>query len=345
VGATLSDEERSDALVVSVNNRTEGYLVVRPPWRNMPGAIEQGFLNRLRITLLIAAAAAGLMSLVLGAVLSRNLAAPLANLEKAARLFAAHDWDHRIPEKGTVEVVDAAHAFNEMAASLKQAETLRRNLMADIAHELRTPLTVLQGNLRAVLDGVYPLERSEIATLYDETRLLGRLVGDLRDLALAEAGQLPLNVQPTDLSPLLNTVACNFGVAAETKAVEIHESVAAALPLVKVDADRVKQVLVNLMSNALYHTPEGAQITLSAEERDGQVQVAVTDTGEGITPADLPHVFDRFYRGDASRSRAQGGTGLGLAIAKAWVQALGGKIGVDSSPGHGSRFWFTLPLA
>ena len=345
VGGTLSDEERSDALVVSVNNQTEGYLVVRPPWRNVPGAIEQGFLNRLRITLLIAAGAAGLLSLVLGAVLSRNLAAPLANLEQAARLFAARDWDHRIPEKGTVEVVDAAHAFNEMAASLKQAETLRRNLMADIAHELRTPLTVLQGNLRAVLDGVYPLERSEIATLYDETRLLGRLVGDLRDLALAEAGQLPLNVQPTDLSPLLNTVACNFGVAAETKAVEIHEAVAAALPLVKVDADRVKQVLVNLMSNALYHTPEGAQITLSAEERGGQVQVAVIDTGEGITAADLPHVFDRFYRGDASRSRAQGGTGLGLAIAKAWVQALGGKIGVDSSPGHGSRFWFTLPLA
>jgi len=345
VGAALSSDERVDALPVSVNSQTVGYLVVRPPWRNVPGAIEQNFLTRLRFTLLIAAGAAGLLSLVLAVVLSRTLTAPLASLEQGARFFAARAWDHRVPEKGTAEVADAARAFNEMAASLQEAESLRRNLMADIAHELRTPLTVLQGNLRAMLDGVYPLERSEIATLYDETRLLGRLVDDLRELALAEAGQLPLNLQATDLSPLLTTVASNFGVAAETKAVQINEVVAEPLPPVRADADRVRQVLVNLMSNALYHTPEGAQITLSAAVRDGRVQVAVTDTGEGITPKDLPHVFDRFYRGDSSRSRGHGGAGLGLAIAKAWVQALGGEIGVESSPGHGSRFWFTLALA
>ena len=240
VGTTLTDGERADALPVPVSNQTVGYLMVRPPWRNVPGTIEQSFLTRLRLTLLIAAGVGGLLSLVLGAVLSRTLAAPLASLEQAARLFAARDWDHRVPEKGSAEVVDAARAFNEMAASLQQAESLRRSLMADIAHELRTPLTVLQGNLRAMLDGVYTLERSEIATLYDETRLLSRLVDDLRELALAEAGHLPLNRQPTDLSALLSTVASNFGVAAETKAVKIREDVAPNLPLVNADADRVR---------------------------------------------------------------------------------------------------------
>ncbi len=347
VGQTLARDELQGALTIEANGRTVGYLVVRLPWWRGPDTIEQGFINRLRMVLVIAALLAGSLSLVLGAVLSRTLAAPLANLAKAARALAARDWAHRIPERGTAEVADAARAFNEMAGSLEQSETLRRNLMADIAHELRTPLTVLQGNLRAMLDGVYPLERSEIATLYDETRHLNRLVDDLRELALAEAGQLPVSRQATDLTRLLAAVADNFGVAAEDKRVAIRLEAPTPLPPVLTDVDRVRQVLVNLMSNALRHTPEGGHIALCAEPAAGALRVTVTDTGEGIAPEDLLHVFDRFYTADKARARnwTNGGSGLGLAVARAWVQALGGQIGAESTLHQGSRFWFTLPLA
>jgi two-component system OmpR family sensor kinase len=328
---------------VVANNQTVAYLVL--PTFGRSGAAAGGelaFIGKLRSTLLIAALLAGGLSVVLGLVISRTLAAPLARLAGAARTFGARGWQHRIPEKGTREVVEAARAFNEMAVSLEQAETLRRTLMADIAHELRTPLTVLQGNLRAMLDGVYPLERGEVATLYDETRLLSRLVDDLRELALAEAGKLPLNVQPADLKALLATTVDNFGVAAETKEVQLSLEVTKPLPRVKVDIDRIRQVLFNLLGNALRYTPEGGRITLSAEVIAGGVRVAVTDNGDGIAAEDLPHVFDRFYRGDYT-AHFEGNTGLGLAISKAWVAAMGGEVGAESTPGRGSRFWFTLP--
>ena len=292
-------------------------------------ASEQAFLDQLRNTLGIAALAAGGLGILLGLLISRTLAAPLAELAGAARAFGAHDWSRRVNVHGiaqTAEVSAVAHAFNDMADALQDAETLRRNLMADVAHELRTPLTVLQGNLRALLDGVYPLERGEIATLYDETRLLSRL--DARALALAT----------------LNT----FGSAAEECGLTLQSDMPANLPLVCADPGRLAQVLQNLLSNALRHTPSGGQIRLSASpassDRGPVVYFAVVDTGEGIAAADLPHIFDRFYRADRSRT-PRGGTGLGLAIAKSFVEAMSGTIGVASSPGQGSRFWFSLPCA
>jgi two-component system OmpR family sensor kinase/two-component system sensor histidine kinase BaeS len=228
-----------------------------------------------------------------------------------------------------------------MADELQRAETLRRNLMADIAHELRTPLTVMQGSLRALLDGVYPLELKEIASIYDETRLLSRLVADLRELALAESGQLALKVQPVEVATVMQTVADQFTAAAEAQETRIAVVNGYAMPLVQADPDRLTQVLHNLLTNALRHTSGGA-ITVSGESLDERVRISVQDTGEGIAPQELTHVFDRFYRADNSRSRVTGGVGLGLAIAKAWVEAMGGTIGVRSEPGHGSTFWFTL---
>ncbi|MEK7324020.1 MAG: ATP-binding protein, partial [Chloroflexota bacterium] len=244
----------------------------------------------------------------------------------------------------TREVADVANAFNDMADSLQRAETLRRNLMADIAHELRTPLTVLQGNLRALLDGVYPLELGEIATLYDETRLLNRLVDDLRELSLAEAGQLRLNLQATDVRALLQTAA-SFAPVAEAQDLSLAVEMNDGLPLVNTDPDRLAQVIRNLLSNALRHTPGGGKVTVSASTEKKMIRVVVADTGDGIPADELPYVFDRFYRGDKSRARASGGSGLGLAIAKTWVAAMGGEIGVESEPGRGSRFWFTVPVA
>jgi two-component system OmpR family sensor kinase/two-component system sensor histidine kinase BaeS len=310
----------------------------RPP--PVPLALEDEFAFRLRAVLVIAALVVGAMGTALGLVISRTIAAPLASLSHAAQDFAEQDWERRVPIRGTHEIADVARAFNAMADALERAEMLRRNLMADIAHELRTPLTVMQGNLRALLDGVYPLEMREIATLYDETRLLSRLVADLRELALAEAGQLPLNMQAVELTPILRRAVDQFEVVAEAQDAQIALT-EKPLPQVQADPDRLGQVLHNLLANALRHTP-GGKVTLSAEQTADQVRIRVDDSGEGIAPTDLPFIFDRFYRADDSQSSS---SGLGLAIAKTWVEAMGGTIGVESSAGKGSSFWFMLKIA
>ena len=347
VGSAITTDERGSAAPINVAaNRTVGYLVVTSG-RGQIQPAEQDFLDELRQTLVIAALFAGGLGIVMGLLVRRMLAAPLANLAQAARAFAARDWNRRVQVKGADEIATVAREFNEMAATIQQGETLRRNMMADIAHELRTPLTVLQGNLRAMLDGVYPLEPGEIATLYDETRTLNHLVDDLRELALADAGQLSLNVETLEVGEILRAVVASFSIAADAQgvrlAIEDDEQVR-----VRADRDRLAQVLRNLVANALQHTPSGGSITISAQVMPGNmIRINVADTGEGIAPEDLPRVFDRFYRGDKSRTRipsvsSGGGSGLGLAVAKAWVEAMGGKIGVDSEQGAGSCFWFIL---
>ncbi len=239
-----------------------------------------------------------------------------------------------------------------MAAALEQAETLRRNLVADVAHELRTPLSVLQGNLRAILDDVYPLNKTEVARLYDQTRLLSRLVNDLHELAQAEARQLLLNPQPTDLADLVHSTVTTFAPVAETRGVTLEAQVPPDLPSVLADSARLAQVLHNLLANALYHTSAGGTIWLRAgcdaagTGQPAHLWLAVQDSGEGIPPEHLPHVFERFYRADPARSRTTGGAGLGLAIVRAIVEAHGGQISAasDGMPGHGSTFTVRLPL-
>lgn len=345
VGTSFTAAELATTLPITANRQIVGYLLLGAQGRGTLSPNEQTFLDQLRGTLILAAAIAAGLGMTIGLLMSRTLAAPLSKLSGAARAFAAHHWDQRVTVQGTQEMADVAAAFNDMADSLQQAEALRRNLMADVAHELRTPLTVIQGNLRAILDGVYPLEREEIATLYDETRLLQRLVDDLRELALAEAKQLKLNLHPIDLRPLIEATISNFGVAAEAQQITLSARLPHQLPLVQADADRVGQVLRNLVGNALRHTPANGSITVDVLAAPDQVRVNVIDTGEGIPSEDLPHVFDRFYRGDRSRARSSGGSGLGLAIAKSLIEALGGAIGVESQSGVGSTFWFTLPPA
>jgi signal transduction histidine kinase len=236
-----------------------------------------------------------------------------------------------------------------MATDLEQAETLRRNLVADVAHELRTPLSVLQGNLRAILDDVYPLDKSEVARLYDQTRLLGRLVKDLHELAQAEAGQLQLNQQPIDLGKLIGDTVATFTPVAEAEDVILSIQIPDDLPPVRADSARIAQVLHNLLANALRHTPAGETISLRAGFETGehsQVWLAVQDTGEGIPSEHLPHVFDRFYRADPARSRSAGGAGLGLAIVRAIVESHGGQVSAasDGKLGRGSTFTVRLPV-
>ena len=341
---TLSQAELDSALPVTAQGRTVGYVLVQAPGRADVTGPAQVFLDRVQGAVAQAGLLAGAVGLLLGLLIARGLAAPLAEVANAARELAAGRRDHRVRERGTDEVRTVARAFNELAADLDQAETLRRNLVADIAHELRTPLTVIQGNLQAILDDVYPLDKNEITTLYDETLVLSRLITDLRELAQAEAGQLALHPQPTDIGQLVEGEVARFAEQAEARTIKLTAATPGPLPLVPADPDRVRQVLHNLLTNALQHTPAGGQIIVAAATVEGQaVRVTVSDTGSGIAPDDLPHVFDRFWRADRSRSREGGGSGLGLAIARQLVEAHDGQIGVDSRLGSGSQFWFILP--
>ena len=280
--------------------------------------------------------------LVVGGLAFRRYGSPLAEMMAAADAVAAGDLSARVGERGRGDMARLARRFNRMTAELERAEQARRNLTADVAHELRTPLQIIQGNLEGALDGVYEPTPEHLRATLDETRRLGRLVGDLQTLSLAEAGQLPLYPREVDAADLLDDVATRFiGQAAEQGVLlKVH----AAEPLaLTVDPDRLEQVLSNLTANALRHTPAGGTVTLAARAAEDGVELSVADTGEGIDPADLPYVFDRFWRGDRARGRAGGHSGLGLAIARQLVRAHGGTIRADSAPGAGSTFTITLP--
>lgn len=347
-GRRLTRDEAAAALDIEVNGQLVGRLVVAVPIQSaIFGPLERRFFDRVRELLLAGAALAGVLGVLLGVAFSRNLSAPLQRLADAARAVANRDFSRRVEVGGSAEVAQVSQAFNEMAAALQQGEELRKNLVADIAHELRTPLSVLQGNLQAILDDVYPLDKAEISQLYDQTRLLSRLVEDLRELALADAGQLHMNLQPTDIGQVLHTTCDHVAPAAEALGVALTTEIPRGLPLVQADPDRVAQVLHNLLSNALRYTPPGKSVTVSAAAKGATVEVTVADTGEGIAPGDLPHIFDRFWKADHSRTRGDpslSGSGLGLSIAQSLVKAQGGRIWAESTLGQGATFHFTLPV-
>jgi two-component system OmpR family sensor kinase len=353
-GEKLPRADRAQALpIVRSEGEVIGYLLLSlPGGDDRLGELEQRFLDRMRNILITGAVLAVGAALVMGALLSRSLTAPLQRLAAAARAVAVGDLGHRVRPEGSEEMVEVARAFNDMTAALDESERQRRNMVADVAHELRSPLTVLQGNLRAMLDGVYDLDVAEISRLYDETRLLSRLVDDLRDLALADAGQLRLALRPVDIVSLIRNTTETIASAAEGQGVALDGRLAEDLPPVQADADRVAQVLRNLLINALRHTPPGGSVTVTAtaNANGGGVEVAVSDTGEGIAPENLSHVFERFWRSDPARTRSgslgrMGGTGLGLSVVQSLVEAHGGRIWVESTPGQGSTFRFTLPAA
>jgi signal transduction histidine kinase len=292
------------------------------------------------------AAIIGLVGIGAGVWISRSLTAPLQALEEAAQALGRRDLGRRVAVEGSQELEAVGQAFNQMASELEQGELLRRNLMADVAHELRTPLTLLQGNLRAILDDVYPLDKEEVARLYDQTRHLSRLVEDLHDLAQAEAHALPLDRREVDLVALVASSCELFAPLADEEGVALSLQVPDAPLLLQADAARLTQALQNLLANALHYTGAGGRVTVSVTRENGTALVTVADNGSGIAPEHLPHVFDRFYRTDSARSRDTGGTGLGLAIARGLVEAHGGTV-IATSPGleQGSAFTVRLPLA
>ncbi|MDO8689943.1 MAG: ATP-binding protein [Dehalococcoidia bacterium] len=320
-------------------------------WQS-PGSVlgppEQAYFSGLNAALWLGGIGAVVAALALGLVSALRITKPLGRLAEASSKIAAGDLSQRVKVSSRDELGELARSFNSMAEALGRNEETRRHMVSDIAHELRTPLTVLQGNLEGMLDGVVPLDRSTIAALHGETKLLSRLVADLKELSLAEAGQLKLHRSLTDLPSLIENSAGKVASEAEGKGVRLDPGSSGEFPLVDLDPDRIGQVMDNLLNNALRHTPAGGKIAIELKETQSVgghwAQVSVTDSGSGISPEDLPLVFDRFFRADRSRSRSTGGSGLGLAIVKQLVEAHGGKVWAESQPGQGSAFSFTLPV-
>jgi signal transduction histidine kinase len=327
-----------------------------PPWEeNIPGGLYTsprppadfpsplGLYQSISRFLLWGALLAVAIALLLTFFLSRRILAPMKVLTVAARRLGQGDLSQRVQFKDKGEVGELAQAFNSMASDLERVEQLRRNMVADVAHELRTPLSNISGYLEAVRDGVIEPDADTIRSLNEEATLLSRLVDDLQELTLADAGELTLTCQAEDIAELSNQAVIAVRPHAKIKGVSLSTDLPANMPAVNIDAHRISQVLRNLLENAVTHTAEGGAIKVSARQQGKWVDVAVSDTGEGIPAEDLPNIFERFYRVDKSRARATGGSGLGLTIAKRLVEAHGGKIEVQSEVGRGSRFSFTIP--
>lgn len=270
----------------------------------------------------------------------RRVVVPLGDLIDAAESVEAGNYAVRVRPRGPRELRSLARAFNSMSARLEGSEKQRKQLLADVTHELRTPLTVVQGNLEALLDGMYPADAEHLAPILDETRVLSRLVDDLRTLSMAEAGALALHREPTDIAELVTDTVASLRTQADGAGIALVTETAAPLPLADIDPVRLREVLSNLLANALRYTPRDGSVRVSASAEDGRLSMSVRDTGPGIAADALPHVFDRFYKSDESR-----GAGLGLAIAKSLVVAHGGEISATSEPGQGTEMRLWLPTA
>jgi len=343
VGMTLSSADLAAGVPILAGDQQVGTLLPVYAGTNVSSAAGD-FVSSVNHSTWLAGGFAAVVALLLGSLLFFQIVSPVQRLTSAAQKIAAGDLAQRIPTQSQDEIGTLAMAFNQMADSLARHEELRRNLIADVAHELRNPLTVIQGNLEAMLDGILPANPQEIATLRDETALLARLVADLRLLSLAEAGQLKLERVKTDLAELTARAVEPFHLQAQSNQIELVMDIAPNLPSINVDADRIAQVIRNLLSNALRHTPAGGRVMVTCRiDQPNQFLITVSDTGEGIPPDDLPYIFNRFYRADKSRSRITGGSGIGLAIVKQLVEAHGGKVWVESQPGQGATFGFTQP--
>ncbi len=267
----------------------------------------------------------------------RRVALPLSDLVGAADRVAAGDYAVRVDERGARELSALAHAFNSMAERLQMSDQSRRNLLADVTHEMRTPLTIIQGNLEGLVDGVYPRDDAHLAPILEETRVLSRLIDDLRTLALAESGALVLQKEPTDLGLLIRDTAAFFEPQAEAKGIVLVTDIEKDVN-VTIDPARMRQVLDNLIVNALRYTPAGGKVRVGLRVGTNTITVSVSDTGQGIAPENLDHIFDRFYKSSDS-----GGSGLGLAIAKNLIAAHRGQIRAESQVGKGTTVEFSLP--
>jgi signal transduction histidine kinase len=327
---------------IVVDEKQVGILIVYSALGELSSS-QTDFLRQINTLMLIAGGVAVLSVLVVGSIQARRIVKPVRALAAAAHRVADGDFSQRIPVTRKDELGEMAAAFNTMAAELEQQHKLRHRAMADIAHELRTPLSVLQVQLESIQDNLTSPTPEVIAGLQDDLAHLSHLVEDLRVLTLADAGELQVDAEPAEIDGLIRSVVKRLQATAQAKGVTLDTQLPETSLHAIGDAQRLTQVLLNLLTNALQHTPSGGKITASAHTVEGKVYVTVQDNGAGIAPEDLPHIFERFYRADRARSRGTGGSGLGLSIAKSLVEAQGGTISVESQVRQGSTFTVSLP--
>ena len=302
------------------------------------------FLNSLNQLLLLGTVIAAAISFGLGALMARWLSSPISRVIRTAGQISQGKYDDRIHEpSNTKEIVELTQAINTLADTLAKQETLRKRLTADVAHELRTPTANLQSHIEAMIDGIWQPDTARLESCHEETVRISRLVSDLENLARFEADNLILKKETFDLASLIRKIEKSFEGDITLKKIRVTEELTARS--MNADEDKIEQVLVNLISNALKYTPEGGSVMIRTEETPGAVVITVRDSGIGISDEDLPYIFERFYRADKSRSRATGGSGIGLAIVKFLVEAHGGTVTVESKPGEGSEFTVTIPVA
>lgn len=340
----LSNSELQQALPLTVGNQVVGYLAVDRQTGNVPlDAPAELFLGRVQEALVWGGLIAFIAALLAAGLLMRNVIAPLRELTRTAQRIAEGDLAARARVQGRDEIANLAQTFNAMTANLQRAHEMRKAQTADIAHELRNPLTVLQGTLEALADGVYEPTPNNIQPALDQVRTLNRLVDDLRMLAQADAGELRLEKQPLDLRVLLNRAIEAYREPLAQKGVALHLALAEHLPLVKADYERLTQAINNILNNALRYVPAGSEVRVMLEVQDSGALIRIADNGPGVPPEALPRLFERFWRGDLSRSRATGGSGLGLAIVRHIIEAHGGRAWAEPTPGGGLTIAVWLP--
>jgi signal transduction histidine kinase len=317
-------------------------------------ALDQSLFTNFRAAvteaLTLAATAATVTAVIASLFVSRQVVAPVQAMMAASRRIAEGHYEERVRVEGDIpkreqdELSQLALSFNQMADRLERTETMRRQLIGDVTHELRTPLTTIKGYTEGLMDGVLPADEETYTQIYREADRLQRLVNDLQELSRVEAGAYELHPKKTSVKALVDLTIDRLGRQFQEKEVSITTQISPDLPPIQVDEDRIGQVLLNLVGNALQYTPSGGSVRVTATSKAGQVQIAISDSGIGIPPEHLPHLFTRFYRVDKSRSRQVGGSGIGLTIARHLVEAHGGRIWVESpGTGKGSTFAFTLP--
>lgn len=345
-GEQLPDYLIDDGVPIELEGETIGWVILESFEGNKggdPNSPEARFLVSVNQATVFSATGAAVFALLLGILLARTISHPIHELKMATQLVAQGQLGHQVVVHSQDEIGELGHSFNQMSADLAHSNELRRQMTADIAHDLRTPLSVLQGYTEALDDGKFQGSPEIFGSMHKQVKHLTRLVEDLRTLSLADAGQLQLLRQDVNPRDLLEHTALAYMAQAEQQGVSLQLDLQDEIATVHVDPDRIVQVLSNLVSNALRYTPAEGSIQLSAENENHHVTLKVQDTGTGIAPEDLPHVFDRFYQGDKSRSSNEE-SGLGLAIARSIVEAHGGKIAVESTLMTGTTFVITLPV-
>jgi len=343
LGDQVDDEEIANGTPIIVNNETAGILLLNAEPDRDP--IQDEFLHRINDSIFLSAVGTIILSLILGAIISRTITRPIRELTSATHQVAGGKLGQQVPVRSRDEIGDLASSFNKMNNDLAASLNLRKQMTADIAHELRTPLSLIIGHAEAVHDGVLPPTKENFEIIREEAERLEQLVNDLRTLSLADAGELSMDFQPVDINKLLNDIQSHYAVQFNQKSIALDLSPAPEKLYVDVDPIRFSQVVTNILDNALRYTPQDGRVSISTMQNGNMVEIAIQDSGSGVTPQEAAHLFDRFYRADSSRSRDEGGSGLGLAIAKSIIEMHKGRLWAESEKGFGLRVYLQLPCS